>query len=182
MGIRKRVCSFSLGYREPNNTMGNLSLSESLKLSRCIALAHTSSAQNTVKRTMLLVLLSGLCLLQCKAQVTSEVLWQRCIGGSDWDHGFRAIETGDGGIVSVGYGFSTDGDLAATHGSHDVVVLVCHSRHHSVLDITPHEKLSQGRRASSTLERPRRKVYNFSCENVLQTSINVYAKIGRHTP
>ena len=55
------------------------------------------------------------------AQITSEVVWQRCIGGSELDHGFDLYPTSDGGFICVGQGFSTDGDLTGSHGSPDIL-------------------------------------------------------------
>lgn len=42
-----------------------------------------------------------------------ELLWQRPYGGSGIDAGLALIETQDGGIVSVGYTFSDDGDVGS---------------------------------------------------------------------
>jgi gliding motility-associated-like protein len=64
----------------------------------------------------------GATLQPVSAQVTTDVLWQRCLGGSDYDIGFRVCETNDGGFVCMGYGVSTDMDFAASHGSEDILV------------------------------------------------------------
>lgn len=73
-------------------------------------------------RIMTVATLIGMGASQGKAQVTSEVLWQRCLGGSDTDYGFRVQETSDSGYVCIGYGASTDGDLSASNGNDDLLV------------------------------------------------------------
>ncbi len=71
----------------------------------------------TVGSMLLYLTLHPLC-----AQVTTEVLWQRCLGGSLDDIGFRVCQTNDGGFVCMGYGASTDMDFAASHGSDDMLI------------------------------------------------------------
>lgn len=57
------------------------------------------------------------------AQVTTEVLWQRCIGGSGFDDpGPGFTRTDDGGFVVVGWGDSNDGDATGSHGAMDILV------------------------------------------------------------
>ena len=101
--------------------MEGLNIRKSLQLSRCIALACTRSAKNSVKRSMIFILLSGMCLLQCKAQVTSEVLWQRCIGGSEVEQGTHLEATSDGGFICTGWSPSADGDALGSHGGNDIL-------------------------------------------------------------
>ena len=57
------------------------------------------------------------------AQVTTEVLWQRCIGGSGFDDpGPGFTRTTDGGFVVIGWSDSNDGDVPDNHGNLDILV------------------------------------------------------------
>lgn len=57
------------------------------------------------------------------AQVTTEVLWQRCIGGSGFDDpGPGFTRTDDGGFVVIGWSDSNDGDALGNHGAMDILV------------------------------------------------------------
>lgn len=69
--------------------------------------------------TMLLYLLvRSLC-----AQVTTEVQWQRCIGGSGFDDpGPGFTRTSDDGFVVLGWSDSNDGDVVGSHGVMDILV------------------------------------------------------------
>lgn len=64
---------------------------------------------------------------QVSAQVTTEVLWQRCLGGSLDDIGFRVCQTSDGGYACMGYGASADMDFADSHGSEDILITKLHA-------------------------------------------------------
>lgn len=57
-----------------------------------------------------------------RAQVTTEVVWQRCIGGSGLDWGTHLTGTSDGGFVAIGWSASTDGDATDNHGGNDILV------------------------------------------------------------
>lgn len=59
---------------------------------------------------------------QAKAQVTTEVEWQRCIGGSDYEFGSGLRPTSDGGFLCVGWSMSVDGDATGNHGESDLLV------------------------------------------------------------
>jgi hypothetical protein len=52
-----------------------------------------------------------------------EIMWQRCLGGSDEDAGNWAAETADGGFVIAGYSKSTDQDAAGNHGNRDGILI-----------------------------------------------------------
>ncbi|MBK8614686.1 MAG: gliding motility-associated C-terminal domain-containing protein [Flavobacteriales bacterium] len=69
-----------------------------------------------------IAMLISMCCGQLNAQVTPQVEWQRCIGGSDLDQGSTVVETSDGGLVCLGYTNSIDGDAAANHGDMDILV------------------------------------------------------------
>jgi gliding motility-associated-like protein len=70
---------------------------------------------------MAIVLLVGIFEVQLKAQTTTEVAWQRCLGGSDVELPSNLRPTSDGGFICVGWGISTDGDLTGNHGSSDIL-------------------------------------------------------------
>lgn len=52
-----------------------------------------------------------------------ELLWQKCLGGSNSDLGRVARQTSDGGYVLVGSSKSTDGDITGNHGNYDIWVV-----------------------------------------------------------
>ncbi|MBL7944984.1 MAG: gliding motility-associated C-terminal domain-containing protein [Flavobacteriales bacterium] len=66
-----------------------------------------------------------ICLVPCcsHAQVTTEVEWQRCLGGSDAEWGSRIRPTSDGGFICTGFGSSYDGDMLGNHGTDDMFVV-----------------------------------------------------------
>jgi gliding motility-associated-like protein len=75
----------------------------------------------TVRMAVLFLLASGW-LNRVAAQVTTEVAWQRCIGGGDQDNDSELTPTSDGGLLCLGWGPSTDGDFQGTHGAEDMVL------------------------------------------------------------
>ena len=73
--------------------------------------------------TMTMAIVVGLGSNTVKAQVTTQVEWQRCIGGSGYDDaGPGFTRTDDGGFVIVGWGDSNDGDAIGAHGEYDILV------------------------------------------------------------
>jgi hypothetical protein len=48
-----------------------------------------------------------------------DLLWQKCLGGSDVEQGLNAIEASDGNIVVLSLTASNDGDVSGNHGSWD---------------------------------------------------------------
>ncbi len=75
------------------------------------------------RRRMTAAMLLGLGLGGVNAQTTTQIEWQRCIGGSELDQDGTVVETNDGGLVCVGYTNSTDGDAADNHGDRDILVV-----------------------------------------------------------
>ena len=73
-------------------------------------------------RTMAIAMFMGMYCGRSNAQVTTEVEWQRCIGGSDYEFGSSLEATSDGGFICVGWSTSTDGDAIGSHGATDVLV------------------------------------------------------------
>ncbi|MFT3884206.1 MAG: gliding motility-associated C-terminal domain-containing protein [Flavobacteriales bacterium] len=72
-------------------------------------------------RTLALALLLGT-QLSMEAQVTADVAWQRCIGGSAGEFGSDLCATSDGGFIAIGTTASADGDATGTHGNVDMLV------------------------------------------------------------
>ncbi|MBL7953017.1 MAG: gliding motility-associated C-terminal domain-containing protein [Flavobacteriales bacterium] len=58
-----------------------------------------------------------------RAQVTMEVAWQRCLGGTDTEWGSRLRPTSDGGFICIGSGTSYDGDMVENNGTDDMFVI-----------------------------------------------------------
>ena len=67
-------------------------------------------------------LLLALITTSALAQITSEIVWQRCIGGSGLESVVEMDPTSDGGYICVGSGYSTDGDMIGSHGASDILV------------------------------------------------------------
>ncbi|MDR2522181.1 MAG: hypothetical protein LBC93_00540 [Synergistaceae bacterium] len=55
-----------------------------------------------------------------KLNALGDILWQKCLGGSDYDEASSIQQTGDGGYIVAGFTQSTDGDVAGLHWSADV--------------------------------------------------------------
>lgn len=56
-----------------------------------------------------------------KVDDKGEIIWERVMGGSNYDMPYSIVETKDGGYVVAGYSFSKNGDLAGmeNHGGGD---------------------------------------------------------------
>ena len=52
-----------------------------------------------------------------------NIVWQKCLGGSDDDHSYSFQQTIDGGFVVAGYSNSNDGDVSGNHGLNDYWIL-----------------------------------------------------------
>jgi len=58
-----------------------------------------------------------------KLDSIGNILWQKCLGGSNWDEANDIQLTIDGGFVLVGMSSSTNGDVTGNHGSLDYWVV-----------------------------------------------------------
>jgi hypothetical protein len=47
---------------------------------------------------------------------SSTIIWQKCFGGSSWEHPHNLVRTSDGNMVLCGGGYSLDGDFVSTPG------------------------------------------------------------------
>ncbi|MBS1736280.1 MAG: T9SS type A sorting domain-containing protein [Bacteroidetes bacterium] len=54
-----------------------------------------------------------------KLNSSGNIIWQKTLGGSDYDWAYAIQQTSDGGYVALGMSNSTDGDVANNHGSAD---------------------------------------------------------------
>lgn len=52
-----------------------------------------------------------------KLSTTGEIIWQKCLGGSDYDFGFCVKTTSDGGCIVTGSSESNNGDVTGHHGT-----------------------------------------------------------------
>jgi len=52
-----------------------------------------------------------------KLDPDGDLLWQRCLGGSNSDQAWAVEQTADGGYAVAGQSWSTDGDVHGLHGS-----------------------------------------------------------------
>ncbi|WP_319642089.1 right-handed parallel beta-helix repeat-containing protein [Methanovulcanius yangii] len=57
-----------------------------------------------------------------KLNSNGQILWQRCLGGSDIDEAYSIQQTSDGCYIVAGLTFSTDGDMTGNHGNVDAWV------------------------------------------------------------
>jgi len=62
-----------------------------------------------------------------KLNSAGEIVWQKCLGGSDNDLAFSIQQTADGGFIIAGYSCSNDGDVSGNHGSRDYWVVKLNS-------------------------------------------------------
>lgn len=54
---------------------------------------------------------------------SGAIVWQRSLGGGDWDHAWKAQQTSDGGYVVGGYTGSDNGDVSGNNGGWDFWVV-----------------------------------------------------------
>jgi len=52
-----------------------------------------------------------------KLNSSGDIVWQKCLGGSNQDCARSVQQTSDGGFIVVGYSKSNDGDVSVHHGS-----------------------------------------------------------------
>lgn len=57
-----------------------------------------------------------------KIDSSGNLLWERSIGGSEYDKGNAIIETNAGEYLVLGYTFSSDGDILSNAGSSDILL------------------------------------------------------------
>ena len=62
-----------------------------------------------------------------KLNSKADIVWQKCLGGSNTDIAYSIQQTKDGGYVVAGHSSSIDGDVTGNHGSADfwIVKLNC---------------------------------------------------------
>ena len=58
-----------------------------------------------------------------KLDASGTLLWQKALGGSNIDTACSIQQTSDGGYITAGYSYSTDGDVIGNHGSYDYWVV-----------------------------------------------------------
>jgi hypothetical protein len=58
-----------------------------------------------------------------KLDSLGNIIWQKCLGGSDNDEAWDVVQSPDGGFVVVGTSSSSDGDLSVNYGSDDIWVV-----------------------------------------------------------
>ena len=58
-----------------------------------------------------------------KLSIEGNIQWQKCLGGTEEDHGSDVQETSDGGIIIAGYTRSNDGDVSNYNGWGDFWVV-----------------------------------------------------------
>jgi hypothetical protein len=58
-----------------------------------------------------------------KLNSSGDILWQKCLGGSDWDVANSIAQTADGGFIVSGESYSNDGDVNGNHGGYDYWVV-----------------------------------------------------------
>ncbi|MCK9593687.1 MAG: PKD domain-containing protein [Methanoregula sp.] len=58
-----------------------------------------------------------------KLDNSGNLLWQKCLGGTNIDYAYSIQQTGDGGYIVVGFAHSNDGNVTGSHGSADYWVV-----------------------------------------------------------
>src|SRR6185295_13095999 len=54
-----------------------------------------------------------------KLDTTGNLIWQKSLGGSDYEYSYYIAQDHDGNYLISGYSFSNDGDVSGGHGSGD---------------------------------------------------------------
>jgi len=54
-----------------------------------------------------------------KLDVGGNLIWQKALGGSNYENGNSIRQTFDGGYIAAGYSASNDSDATGNHGSED---------------------------------------------------------------
>lgn len=54
-----------------------------------------------------------------KLDLSGNIIWQKCLGGSDLDQGNSILTTSDGGCIAIGRTYSNDGDVSNNTGDSD---------------------------------------------------------------
>jgi len=62
-----------------------------------------------------------------KLNSSGDILWQRCLGGTDDDYAYSIQQTSDGGFIVAGQTYSNDGDVSGNHGYDDAWVVKLNS-------------------------------------------------------
>lgn len=58
-----------------------------------------------------------------KTDLTGNIIWQKCYGGSYDEDGEAILQTSDGGYIFVGSTYSSNGDVSGFHGDRDIWVV-----------------------------------------------------------
>ena len=58
-----------------------------------------------------------------KLNSAGSIVWQRSLGGSDWDEAYSIHQTTDYGYIMAGFSNSNDGDISENHGDYDFWVV-----------------------------------------------------------
>jgi hypothetical protein len=98
------------------------------------------------------------------------LLWQKCLGGTSYDVSNSVMQTFDGGYISSGCAYSSDGDVTGNHGEWDFLVVKLESDlnvnsidQNSPLQIYPN---------------PTSGIIHLSCPNQVEMVIDVYNITG----
>jgi len=62
-----------------------------------------------------------------KLDSSGNIVWQKCLGGSDNEEAHSIQQTSDGGFIVAGYTFSNDGDVSGNHGGLDFWIVKLNS-------------------------------------------------------
>jgi len=62
-----------------------------------------------------------------KLSSSGNILWQKCLGGTNWDKAYSIQQTSDGGFIVAGSTESNDGDVSGNHVSYDAWVVKLNS-------------------------------------------------------
>ncbi len=74
-----------------------------------------------MKTAILFLPLFFIGLLSCGQ--TPDILWQKCLGGSDSDYAYSISNTPDNGFIIAGSTNSTDGQVSGNHGGYDAWIV-----------------------------------------------------------
>jgi hypothetical protein len=62
-----------------------------------------------------------------KLNSSGDIIWKKCLGGTNEDYAYSIQQTSDSGFIVAGYTFSNDGDVSGYHGYFDYWVVKLNS-------------------------------------------------------
>ena len=65
-----------------------------------------------------------------------NIIWDRVVGGNNYEHPYTATSTPDGGVITYGWTSSSDGDISINHGLYDAWMIKLSSEGETMWDFS----------------------------------------------